>query len=218
MPITNISVDNWEQFEARLKEIRGEEAARGRKMDLLYRGLADSNWELTTTLERAGRDGIGVSSYYDVISRTKPSIESLTASRWNIPPFPEVDALLRTSDGWKPYGFPDQPTYNYMIHLRHHGFPSTLLDWARSEFIAAFFAFRNAAPAAMVSICACSREPAHYHTSRLGEPQIYGLGPFVTTHRRHYSQQSEYSMCGVFHAKWHFAKHDDVFARADRRL
>jgi len=30
-----------------------------------------------------------------------------------------------------------------MTRLRHHGFPSPLLDWPQSPYIAAFFAFNK---------------------------------------------------------------------------
>ena len=34
-----------------------------------------------------------------------------------------------------------------MAYLRHHGFPSPLLDWSRSAYVAAYFAFNKAVEA-----------------------------------------------------------------------
>lgn len=34
-------------------------------------------------------------------------------------------------------------SYGFMTRLRHHGFPSPLLDWPQSPYIAAFFAFNK---------------------------------------------------------------------------
>jgi hypothetical protein len=219
VPITNINVRNWEEFAERLKEIQEAEKSRGRSADFLYRGLGDSDWSLETTLERDGHEEMAVSAYYVVISRAKPSIESLTSMKWTLAEFPEIDASLRLPDTWNLRVFPDSETYSYMIHLRHHGFPSPLLDWTRSPYVAAFFAFRAVASAKKrnVSICVFSESPAGFHGDSLGEPQVSSMGRFVTTHRRHYLQQSEYTMCGVFREKWHFAKHEYVMARADPR-
>ncbi len=217
MPITNINVDNWEQFEARLNEVRDGEAGRGRETDFLYRGLANSSWKPETTLERAGHRGIPISEYYRVIGKVKPQIESFTSARWKIQEFPHVDSLLRSYDGW--FMFPDQATYSYMIHLRHHGFPSPLLDWTRSYHIAAFFAFRTDSGISSddASIYVLSIQPRGVHGRRLGQPTIRSMGSLTTTHRRHFLQHSEYTMCAVFDSdqRWRFAKHEDVFARDD---
>ena len=145
MPMTNINVITWEEFEQRLEEVRQAEKSRGGKTDFLFRGLGDSRWPLETTLERAGHHGMAVSEYFRLISRAKPQIESFTPSRWSLPSFPVVESSLRLPDTWNLRRFPDQETYSYMVHLRHHGFPSPLLDWTRSPYVAAFFAFRAGA-------------------------------------------------------------------------
>ncbi len=49
------------------------------------------------------------------------------------------------------------------------------------------------------------------------------MGPFVGTHRRHFLQQSDYTVCadykevGNWPSEWHFAKHESVFHRRDTR-
>jgi len=55
-----INVNDWAQCQVVLSEIRL--ALEGH--DLLYRGIADSELELTTTLERAGCDGMTVHKYF----------------------------------------------------------------------------------------------------------------------------------------------------------
>lgn len=42
--------------------------------------------------------------------------------------------------------------YSYMAHLRHHAFPSPLLDWTESPYVAAYFAFAKAEDAHDVAV------------------------------------------------------------------
>ncbi len=218
-----IQVENWEMFERRRQEVRDAEISAGRTAEFLFRGLGDSTWELTTTLERAGQEGTAISDYYRLISKLKPQIEGLTGSTWEIATWPEVKRLLQDYDTWGGHKFPEPVAYSYMVHLRHHGFPSPLLDWTRSPYVAAFFAFRAALKPCegRVSIYAFSESPKGFKVTSSGKPWIRRVGPYVRTHRRHFLQQSDYTMCAIFKevsdhpSEWHFAKHEGVFQRGD---
>jgi|SRR5712664_266421 len=45
--------------------------------------------------------------------------------------------------------------------------------------------------------------------------RIIRFGPYVRSHRRHFLQQSDYSICVFFDDLWHFAPHKDVFGLDD---
>jgi hypothetical protein len=59
------------------------------------------------------------------------------------------------------------------------------------------------------------RRPENFKTGGIDQAQINALGPIVKTHRRHFRQQSRYTVCGEFITKsgWYFAQHQDVFDR-----
>lgn len=141
------NLDNWEDFENSLERLRAD---RDRlKTDrptfisnLLYRGQSDSTWPLQTTLERySGDNKYPLSDYYRKISVAKAQIETLTNKSWNIKTLPEFNNWLKDVDIIMNE---PMPAYDYMIYLRHHGFPSPLLDWTQSPYIAAFFALDSA--------------------------------------------------------------------------
>jgi len=212
-----INVRSWESFEKKLKEIRQAEISAGRSEDFLFRGIHDSTLPLATTLERVGLVGGRISEYYRMISRAKAQIETFTGLKWDIPTFPKLEESMRNHDTWALRVFPDQPTYSYLVYLRHHGFPSPLLDWSRSPYVAAYFAFQSKVKprTGRVSMYMFSERPEGSKSWESGEAEIHSIGPYVTSHRRHYLQQSDYTMCVAFGNDFRFAKHDDVLARGD---
>src|SRR5207248_3283799 len=137
------NVNTWEEFEASLKDIRRSrnEADHSLTSALLFRGQENSSWPLSTTLERY-REQMLFKDYYRVIARIQPQIETLTGDEWPIPEYPDIDKITQEYETFSLQLWSGRcPGYAYMAYLRHHGFPSPLLDWTRSPYVASFFAF-----------------------------------------------------------------------------
>jgi hypothetical protein len=219
---TQKNVNSWEGFEKELRAIqkRLRRARPGTEPHLVFRGQENSNWPLKTTLERSGKIGMSFSDYYQLISVVRPQVETLIEAVWDeMPEYDEVRELMAkpgefSVDIMNARGFPG---YDYMVYLRHHGFPSPLLDWTRSPFIAAYFAFRRSIDeGGLASIYVYCEHPNRYKRLPRYEPLIISHGPNIRTHRRHFLQQCEYTSCLAFKSPVRFALHDEVFARSKR--
>ncbi len=223
-PDRTINLVAWEELEEKLKELRKDRGPHS--SGLLFRGQGNSCWPLSTTLERVTvKREMSFQDYYESIYRAKPAIESYTEKTWDIPDPHEVGSLTArvepfasfTAEHYKTWG----RVYSYMVYLRHHGFPSPFLDWTLSPYIAAFFAFRSPIEGVKkVSIYAYremldSRKNPKICSS--ADPTIYNLPEqYVRTHRRHFLQQCEYTICAENNGReWLFSSHEDVFARGD---
>jgi hypothetical protein len=206
-----VSVNSWEEFEQQLKELRcreGDSASR-----LLFRGQEQSSWSLATTLERNDKAEMSFGQYYGFISKVRPQIECFTGNVWTIPEYPEVEALVKEFDEFS-LGLSSgrMPAYSYMVHLRHHGFPSPLLDWSRSPYVAAYFAFSKADDKSDGKVAIYVFSEAAFKLGGNRMPFIHRFGPYVKTHRRHFLQQSEYTICFFFDTQWRFEQYDKVFS------
>jgi len=210
-------VKSWEEFEGKLEKLRLEsKSANGAESQLWFRGQENSCWPLTTTLERNTQGVVLFKDYYRLVDRVKPQIESFTGKDWKIPTYPEVadgvkdyDYLSLHINGW--------PGYEYLAYLRHHGFPSPLLDWSRSSRVAAYFAFCNATEDYVKHVSIFVFAEARFTSRTNVAPNIFRLGPYVKTHRRHFLQQCDYTICLSFKDEWEFGRYSDVFERSNHQ-
>jgi FRG domain-containing protein len=161
-------------------------------------------------LERRASRPLAFFEYYRTVAVVRPEIESLTGHRWTIPDTGLVERNFSEYDAGK-VALTGMPGYDYIAHLRHYGFPSPLLDWTRSPFVAAHFAFAPKPLAEKVSIFAFCERPQNIKGGSSAEPQIIGLGPIVGTHKRHFLQQCEYTICVKYEHRWRFEPHGAVF-------
>jgi hypothetical protein len=198
----NIACGDWKECETKLLELRNKNSG-----NVWFRGQQDSNWKLDTTLERQDSERkYSVKGYLKILRRVKPEIEAFTDPEWcveggdwidNPPPF-------CNSQGKLPYA--------YMAHLRHHSFPSPLLDWTASPYIAAYFAFRKAKHDNAIAIYVFVENIEALSKLPPCGPVIVPIAPNFTTSKRHFLQRSRYTACVRFEKDaWEFVAHQEVF-------
>ena len=191
-PSSQIRIESFTDFEDRISEIKERIRTLNptRAMlqsEPLYRGQANAEWELMTTLERFLPDAIiQVNRYNSYLARARATVETVTCQKW---PFSDVRELSMD------HFFDELPNFEFMVYARHHGFPSPLLDWTRSPYIALYFAFANASPSQDAALFAFIKSPEGMRSASRREPQISELPHHKTTHPRHFAQQSRYTIC-----------------------
>ena len=208
------NLDTWAEFEIALRELQTEYNVGGGqgKSALLFRGQSDASWPLTTTLERRPGSPRTFQEYARWVWSTLPQVQTLTDRDW---PMNEGDVSHWGQE--YDHNRRDPPGYDYYVYLRHHGFPSPLLDWSRSPYVAAFFALRTYS-ADRVAIYVFSEFSTEGKVTTPNQPQIRILGPDIRSHPRHVLQQCQYTTSSTFEENrgWKYTPHSGVFGKGSR--
>ncbi len=198
------NLDSWEEFGEVVKQsnIETEELKKSKQTiscttQIIYRGQADSRWHLESLLGRKVKKDITVDSYFNVMLKIWNSTASTYKIKW-----PDLEKEIRGLNVNNIYSFPTEEAnsnqiFSFMVHLRHHGFPSPLIDWTEDLRIAAFFAFENIPDGAeQVAIYTFRENTGHpQDMSNMLEPTAIEIGHNIPGIERHENQKSHYILC-----------------------
>lgn len=211
-----IDLSSWSEFAPTIKSIMSDEDGRYRPCDftlpgrILFRGQADAEWLLKTTLERFSNKPWSVQEYAYLASFCGPEVESYTGRELGLLDQEELIECCKSYDT-----LAKLPDYSFWIYLRHHGFPSPLLDWTASPYVAAFFAAAEQIQAERMAVIAYIERPVGAKVGIIGERAIAVQEPYLRSHPRHLLQQTWHTVCTERkNREYLFSCHEDVFARS----
>lgn len=192
---------SWDAFEDKVAGLTGTSGATNSVP--LFRGQTNAHWTLKTTLERYASTLNSIRRYNDCLLRIQPALAS-SGSQWQ-----QLEADL--PEKFSPHH--QLPNYAFMRHVREHGFPSPLLDWSESAYIALFFGYRHAVLEGEVVIHVCQGESRDGDTNPDSTP-----GPLLTIHGGHFMRQCRYTLAvKKINSEWFYCPHEEALARqADR--
>lgn len=192
-------ITTLKEYTEKLSRLKGD---LGPRRLLLFRGQISSSWNLKSSLERHGVNQITCGEYYRLIDRYKPLIN----------PFIENKYERKSSLAGYPFNFQEYdkgswelPEMEYLAYLRHHGFPTPLLDFSLSCFVALFFACEdfNTEEKLDGKVFLYS-PPENKENCGNGIPDVRIIGRYVEAGKRHFAQQSQYLVSVNFDSEWKF--------------
>lgn len=210
-----INLDHWDEFEHAVKQTIIEEIAYDSPRHTIFRGQPDAEWHLRTTLERMIGENMSAENYFRLIEGIQIKIETFANQRWELPGYEDFQKNIQDLFSM------DEQTFFYMTYLRHFGFPSPLLDWTRSPFIAAYFAFRDVSNSAeKIAIYMCSISSSDGFGIHVPDyPYISPIIKSPRNNKRHELQQGVYTIClREENERIYFSDHEDGGVNDEQRV
>ena len=118
--MVTIGCSNWDEFKGHL--LKYVALTRDMRDAHIFRGHRDSNWKLESTLDRQ----FSKLSVLERSTKLKHLLGELANELYGL----ETKEIVQDSEVLELLG-------------RHHGLPTTVLDWSRSPYVAAYFAFEG---------------------------------------------------------------------------
>ena len=187
-----IEISTLHDLENKIEELKRDIELKRRSPSIyisppLFRGQTNASWSLETTIERFRRGRITtIEQYNNYLARLLPTVQAFTSKIWEFDNKPNTD---------RDFFFEPPPNYAFMIYARHHGFPSPLLDWSRSLYVALYFACSDLLQDVDGALFVYVPAPEGFKTAFGNSPMINMPGSRISTHRRHFTQQSQYTIC-----------------------
>jgi hypothetical protein len=128
--ICEIPLKSWEEFISHVKNKHAHSPA------LIYRGQAEAEWKIESTLDRLEARFPKYKNYWG----NNPEY-------FDCPPVPRdvhLEAFKEAVRGKRGGNPQDLTEYEWWALAQHHGLATPLLDWTYSPFVALFFAFEEA--------------------------------------------------------------------------
>lgn len=226
-----IDLNNWEEYQEKLKfpsdvEKIMDSVSTGLSHEIYFRGQANTEWGLKTTLQRLEDEisyDFGFSTYIQKSISICGAVDTYTGLNWNLDNgdlssgetlYDRLEKLLGQDVPISTYKT-RKKILEYLIYLRHCGFPSPLLDWSRSPYVAAFFAFAQIPRMTERVAIYQYQEMPHgiKHKEDDSEAKIHTIPYDFNTNKRHYLQHTRYTICvknyGVTQG---FGKYEEAFS------
>ena len=153
--------------------------------------------------------------FYSWIDKIKPLINPYMSEKWE---------RKSTRKGY-PFDFKeydegswDLPELEYIAYLRHHGFPTPILDWSQSPYVALFFACEDFISTKTNGKVFVYIDEKNYSVDGNEIPFMRRVGYYVEAGKRHLAQKSEYLLPSKYYNyEWHFISVDEVITYDPKR-
>jgi hypothetical protein len=195
--IDDLKASSLAEFDAHVSMLKSKFS----KSALYFRGQSEVDWKLESTLERAN-SGKAVSfiEYCRDIFKIAGPVQSVAGLTFELTDLQNIVTTVE-KDSYDKINF--IPNYPYWVYLRQHGYPSPMLDWSASPLIAAFFALWESKKDSVVWVYIERPEGLKLHGSDMTNIQL--MGPFTPIERRHFIQQSVYTVA------WYWENNNRAF-------